>query len=210
MLQEFVTLHREEIIRRCRAKVGKRSAPPSTAAEIEHGVPLFLDQLVEELRGGRSMTHTITKSAMAEGHDLLHEGFTIGQVVHGYGDVCQSVTDLAVELSAPISTEDFRTLNRCLDDAIAGAVTEYDREQDGSVAGETADESGRARRLVHELRVSIHKASVAFEGVKSGSVGIAGSTGTVLGHSISSAHDLIDRLTKVYAAGRRTEPAAIK
>jgi hypothetical protein len=32
--------------------------------------------------------------------------------VHEYGDVCQSITDLAVELGAPISTDDFRTLNR--------------------------------------------------------------------------------------------------
>jgi hypothetical protein len=210
VLHEFITVHREEIIRRCRAKVAKRSTPPPTAAEIDHGVPLFLDQLVEELRGGESNTHTITKSAMAHGHDLLREGFTIGQVVHGYGDVCQSVTDLAVELVAPISTEDFRTLNRCLDDAIAGAVTEYDREHDESVGGEAADESARARHLVHELRMSIQRADVAFQVVKSGTVGIAGSTGTVLGQSISSAHDLIDRLTKVHDAGRRPEPAAIK
>jgi hypothetical protein len=34
-----------------------------------------------------------------------------------------------VELAAPINTEDFRTLNRCLDDAIADAVTEYSHEQ---------------------------------------------------------------------------------
>ena len=40
----------------------------------------------------------------------------------------RSVTDLAMELDAPIGTEDFRTMNRCLDDAIAGAVTEYARE----------------------------------------------------------------------------------
>ena len=39
--------------------------------------------------------------------------------------ICQSVTELAVELDAPIGTDDFRTLNRCLDDAIAGAVTEH-------------------------------------------------------------------------------------
>jgi hypothetical protein len=50
--------------------------------------------------------------------------------VHAYGDVCQSITDLAVELNAPISTDDFRTLNRCLGDAIASAVTVYAHEQD--------------------------------------------------------------------------------
>lgn len=36
--------------------------------------------------------------------------------------------DLALESNAPINTEDFRTLNRCLDDAIASAVTMYERE----------------------------------------------------------------------------------
>jgi hypothetical protein len=47
-------------------------------------------------------------------HDLLLQGFTVSQVVHDYGDVCQSITDLAVEVNAPISTDDFRMLNRCL------------------------------------------------------------------------------------------------
>ena len=53
----------------------------------------------------------------------------MSQVVHDYGDVFQAITELAVETRAPISTEDFRALNRCLDDAIAGAVTEYGRER---------------------------------------------------------------------------------
>jgi hypothetical protein len=130
MLSDFIDEHRDELIGRCRAKVAKRSAPPPTEAEINHGVPLFLDQLCEELRHGPSKTYEINKSAMEHGHDLLLQKFTISQVVHDYGDVCQSVTDLAVELAAPISTDDFRTLNRCLDDAIAGAVTEFAREQD--------------------------------------------------------------------------------
>jgi hypothetical protein len=39
MLHEFIAINREEIIRRCRAKVATRSAPPPTIAEIDHGVP---------------------------------------------------------------------------------------------------------------------------------------------------------------------------
>ena len=58
----------------------------------------------------------------------------MSQVVHDYGDVCQAITELAVEMDAPISTDDFRMLNRCLDDAIAGAVTEYGRERNQSDA----------------------------------------------------------------------------
>jgi hypothetical protein len=51
--------------------------------------------------------------------------------VHDYGDVCQAITELALAINAPISTDDFRMLNRCLDDAIAGAVTQYTRERTG-------------------------------------------------------------------------------
>ncbi len=125
MLQEFIAVNREEIIRRCRAKVATRSVPPPTGAEIDHGVPVFLDQLVDALRLGRTSSPEIGRSAVQHGHDLLLQGFTVSQVVHDYGDVCQAITELAVDMNAPISTEDFGTLNRCLDDAIAGAVTEY-------------------------------------------------------------------------------------
>jgi hypothetical protein len=160
-LHDFIDEHRDELIGRCRAKVAKRSAPPPTEAEINHGVPLFLDQLCEELRHGPSKTHEISKSAMEHGHDLLLQKFTISQLVHDYGDVCQSVTDLAVELAAPISTDDFRTLNRCLDDAIAGAVTAFAREQDVTRDGES-----------HRLENMTNAAITAFEVLRTGNVGV--------------------------------------
>src|SRR5688572_3968458 len=131
MLYEFITLNREAIISRCRAKVATRSIPAPSEAEINHGVPLFLDQLVEMLQSGGS-TFEIDKSAAKHGHDLLLKGFSVSQVVHDYGDVCQTITDLALETNAPISTADFRTLNRCLDEAIASAVTMYTRESQKS------------------------------------------------------------------------------
>ncbi len=59
------------------------------------------------------------------GAELLALGYSVDQVVHGYGDVCQAITALAVEREYEISTDDFRILNRCLDDAIADAVTSY-------------------------------------------------------------------------------------
>ena len=52
MLAVFVAANRDDIIRRCRAKVSARSVPAPTMAEIDHGVPLFLDQLIEALRPG--------------------------------------------------------------------------------------------------------------------------------------------------------------
>ena len=54
-------------------------------------------------------------------------GFDVSQVVHDYGDICQAITELAREQKAPITVKEFHTLNRCLDAAIAEAVTEHAR-----------------------------------------------------------------------------------
>src|SRR6476619_292824 len=194
MLHEFIEVNRDEIITRCRAKVARRSLPPPTKAEIDHGVPVFLDQLQDQLRLGLTSTPEISKTAILHGHDLLLQGFTVSQVVHDYGDVCQAITELAVELNAPISADDFRTLNRCLDDAIASAVTEFGREQNQSTLdGETVRGSERAGFLAHELRNVLNTAIMAFEVLKTGNVGVAGSTGTVLHRSLMGARALIGR-----------------
>ena len=63
--------------------------------------------------------------AMLHGRDLFNQGFTLEQVIRDYGDVCQAVTILAVETRTTILASEFRTFNRCLDDAITGAVTAY-------------------------------------------------------------------------------------
>lgn len=194
MLHEFIAVNREEIIRRCRAKVATRPVPPPTEVEIDHGVPVFLDQLQTALRLGETTSPEISRSAIKHGHDLLLQGFTVSQVVHDYGDVCQAITELAVELNAPITTADFRTLNRCLDDAIADAVTEYGRERNQSgIDGESARGSERLGYFAHELRNLMNTALMAFEVLKTGNVGVAGSTGTVLHRSLTASHTLITR-----------------
>jgi hypothetical protein len=93
MLHEFVIAHREEIISRCSAKVAERSTVRRTKDGTDHGVPMFLDQLIEELRVGLSPNLEIRKTATKNGQDLLRQGFTVSQVVHGYGDVCQAITE---------------------------------------------------------------------------------------------------------------------
>ena len=102
--------------------------------------------------------------------------------MHGYGDVCQSITELAVETNAPISTDDFRTLNRCLDDAIAGAVTEFSREQDLTRDGES-----------QEMRALLRTATTAFEVLQTGNVGVGGSTGALVVRSLRAIEALLIR-----------------
>ncbi len=194
MLYEFIALYRDEIIRRCQAKVATRSVPPPTPTEMTNGVPLFLDQLADAIRRGTLSSPEIGRSAILHGHDLREQGFTVSQVVHDYGDVCQSVTELAMEMNAPITADDFRLLNACLDDAIAVAVTEFAREGNQSATdAETARGTERLGFFAHELRNLLNTAMLAFAVLKSGNVGVGGSTGTILHRSLGVAAELINR-----------------
>jgi signal transduction histidine kinase len=194
LLHEFIAINRREIVGRCRASVASRTIPPPTSDEIDHGVPVFLDQLAEALRRQTTSNPEIARSAIRHGHDLLRQGFTVSQVVHDYGDVCQAITGLAVEMNAPISTDDFRMLNRSLDEAIAGAVTEFGRLQNQSALdAEAARVNERAGFVAHEIRNLLNTAIVAFEVLKSGDVGVRGSTGTVLHRSLLGARALTGR-----------------
>jgi signal transduction histidine kinase len=196
MLHEFLTTHREEIIARTRAKVVARRSPRATEAELEHGVPLFLAQLGKTLRSeqgtaARPSSTEIGESAAQHGGELRRAGFTVAQVVHDYGDICQAVTELAVELEIPISTDEFRTLNRCLDEAIAQAVTEFARPCEEALSDRPPDR--RMAFFAHELRNLLQNAIIAFEVLKSGTVGVGGSTGALLGRSLIGLRDLVDR-----------------
>jgi signal transduction histidine kinase len=194
MLREFIAVNQDEILQRCQASVAARSSSPPTQPKIDHGVPVFLNQLRETLRLGQLTSPEIGTSAIKHGHDLLRQGFTASQVVHAYGDVCQAITELAVELKAPISTGEFRTLNRCLDDAIAGAVTEYEPEHPPSgIDGECARGSEQFGFFVHELRNLLNTAIMAFELLATGDVGVGGSTGTVLHRSLLASRALVTR-----------------
>jgi signal transduction histidine kinase len=132
----------------------------------------------------------MARSAARHGGDLGRAGFTVEQVVHDYGNLCQAVTELSIELESPISTDEFRTLNRCLDEAIAQAVTAYSRQRERSLADRGTERLGF---FAHELRNLLANAILAFDILKSGTVGVGGSTGTILGRNLVGLRDLIDR-----------------
>lgn len=202
MLHEFLTANYDELVQRCRAKVAKRPGPVPTATELEHGIPLFLDQLTEALRLEQPHLHvtkprdpspTLGSTAVKHGHELLQKGFTIDQVIHDYGDLCQAVTELAQEKSAPITVAEFHTFNRCLDDAMADAVTEFGRKRD-QVISETAVQTMNEHLgcLAHELRNRLTSAMLAFQLIKSGEVALTGATSTVLERNLNRLHELIN------------------
>jgi signal transduction histidine kinase len=199
-------------------------APEPTNEELEFGIPLFLDQLiktleVEETRdavrsvevsgsagGLRPNLSEIGDSAVLHGRELMKHGFTVDQVVHDYGDLCQAITGLAFDKNVPIEIDEFRTLNRCLDNGIAEAVTEFSHQRD-LVAEDKQTEALQEQLgfFAHELRNLVCSATLALSALRSGNVGFSGATGAVLEASLVGLNNLADRsLTEVrLAAGLR-------
>jgi signal transduction histidine kinase len=194
VLYEFLELHREEILKRCRARAAKRANPFATDLELDSGIPLLLGQLGESLRRvatSNAIDHaSLQETAVVYGGFLFHQGLTIGQVVHDYGDLCQVITSLAVELKLPIEAEEFKSLNLGLDDAIAGAVTEFERQREQASAMEGTEKLGL---LAHEMRNLLNVAMLSFGSIKRGIVAPGGSTGTVLERSLVQLNTLIHR-----------------
>ncbi|PYR88802.1 MAG: sensor histidine kinase [Acidobacteria bacterium] len=193
MLYEFVTTYREAIIAKTRTKVSSRPWPPASTAELQNGLPIFLSQLAETLQWENTETpfsdRAIGDSATRHGGDLFALGFTVSQVVHDYGDICQAITELALEQQAPITAGEFHTLNSCLDTAIADAVTEHARI---TSASRSTEELERMGQVTHEIRNMLNTALLAFDVVKRGTVGVNGNTGAVLGRSLTDVRDLVD------------------
>ncbi|MEJ0006952.1 MAG: HAMP domain-containing sensor histidine kinase [Steroidobacteraceae bacterium] len=212
MLHEFLTGNRADLIERCRFKVAQRSAPRVTHEELTHGIPLFLDQLIKTLQveqssdptrsrnvsgpagGGGAAVSEMGTRGRASCREMMQHGFTVEQVVHDYGDLCQAITDLAFERKAPIEIDEFRTLNRCLDNGIADAVTEYSYQRYSALTNDGVQAlNERLGFLAHELRNLLHTAALAFTAIKMGSVGVSGATGAVLERSLIGLRTLVDR-----------------
>ena len=204
MLHEFVTANREALIARCMEKVARRVQPAETPAAADHGVPLFLQQLVDTLRAEQLTPSRepaapapapteIGRAAALHGVELLRLGYTVDQVVHDYGDICQSVTDLAVEQKAVISTDEFRTLNRCLDDAIADAVTSFGHARQIAVDRQAQSLHQRLDYFADEHKRLVEIASQAFSAMRTGSVGLTGATAALLVHALDELGSFAER-----------------
>jgi len=211
-MYEFLIANRQELIARCQAKVAARARPGEIQRELAHGITPFLDQLIKTLQveqgeqpmrsrkvsgptgGGKPALSEMGETAAEHGRELLQHGYTVEEVVHDYGDLCQSVTDLAFERNVEIKVDEFRTLNRCLDNAIATAVTEFGYQRDFVVADQQADALNiRLGNFAHELRNLLSNATLSLAVIKAGNVGLTGATGAVLDRSLVGLRNLIDR-----------------
>lgn len=187
VMHDFLARNHSELAVRRKKKVEVRLNRSATDAQLSNGIPLFLDRVTRTLVAeGRDEAEESSKisgasggvdierseigiGAAAHGRSLLALGYSVDQVVHDYGDLCQAITELAYERDAPFAIEEFRTLNRCLDNAIADAVTEFSMRRDSEMAERLSSEANeRLGFLVHELRNSLQMANLAVRAMELG------------------------------------------
>jgi signal transduction histidine kinase len=225
MMSTFLSNNHAELLARCRSKVMQRPRREASSLQLSNGVPLFLEQLqhtleaeetdhaAESMRisgasgGDAQLLSEMAVSAAAHGQALLKLGFSVDQVVHDYGDLCQAITDLAFERDAPFLVPEFRTLNRCLDNAIASAVSAFSQQRDAAIAHRLGEElNERVGLLVHELRNALATACYAVAALELGNLPMSGSTGTVLKRALEALKKIVgDSFEQVRA--KSLEPA---
>jgi hypothetical protein len=200
-LESFIKTNHAKLISMTREKIAKRSgAPRPRDLEENHGVHILLDQLRDALVKAKRdpsghpepdpLTNPeIAQTAALHGHDLLRLGYSVDDVVHDYGDVCQAVTELAVDLNAPISTADFHTLNRCLDNAIAAAVSAWSVDREAAVAPANGL---RGTRNDERLRRLVSGAITLFEQLRAGTVAPGGAAAALMGRNLAEMRALLD------------------
>ena len=132
----------------------------------------------------------LARVAGRHGAELRRLGYTLSHVVHAYGSMCQAITELATAKNFAIQAREFHDLNRCLDVAIAGAVTEFQSHQDEHVHGNEIKHLGF---LAHELRNELNNVKISIYLIRNGTVGFGGSTGKVLDGALKRLDGLITR-----------------
>jgi signal transduction histidine kinase len=212
MLHELLKAHRNHLVRDCEARAVTRSAPQGSGP-ADRGIPRFLDQLIAALQFDRDETvqaaapapddadfappPDVRIAAALHGHEMLASGYSVDAVVHSYGDLCEAISELAVQQGALMEAKEFRTLHRCLDEAIAHAVTEFSYQRDVLTASSLASrEHERLDGLGDELRNLLGTATLAVSALKARDLPLGGATGTILERSLNSIGLALDRLLR--------------
>jgi len=210
MLHDFLTQERETILSAAKTSALKSQGTRMTSDALQEGWGIFYDELIDLLKRDQPFEFhnelgIHTSGAEQHAKEYLRLGYTISEVVHSYGIICQSITELATTMEFEITSREFRQLNLSLDTAIAEAVTEYEKLRHSTV---DLAEIKRLGYLAHEMRNCLQSATIALEMIESGIVGVRSGTGGLLQNSLKKMAHLIDTaLTEVRI---RSEPKSYR
>ncbi len=206
MLYDFLKQNREAITSICKEKVRADSESKPTSTLLDEGLPIFYDELIGVLQRTADADESVIDSenfhttnrikvgdAAAHGRESLRLGYSISQVVHSYGAICQSITEFVETKSFKMKPREFHDLNYSLDCAIAEAVTEFESKQTEKIGNNDVEKFGF---LIHEIKNSLVAASLSYEMIKRGKVGNSGATSQVLTLSLERMKKLMQVVEK--------------
>jgi hypothetical protein len=190
MLADFIAGNREEIVTRYRSKAVIASLPVAPDAGREDTVLVFIEELLGSLRKSHDRTNVLHRD------DNALEGHLIVPRVIQYREICQCIIELAMETNAPINVAEFANLDRGFDDAVARAVTESISDRIQTAQGAVAGDSEPLRVFQHEVRRLVNSAMLSFDVLRTGTVGLDGSTGRLFYRSLTELRSLADRIDR--------------
>lgn len=191
MLYQFLAENREKILAKTRRKTDVVSEDKPTTAESERGLPQFYDYLTGELeRAHKGQPKAVETdegpdTTAKHGKELKRLGYTVSQVVQGYGVLSLAITEATLAAKTEISAEESKTLNLTLDLAIAEAVTAFAKRVE---SGDCAKKIGV---LSHELRNALAAASIAHSMLKR--AGGGPNLNALLDRNLARMRDILDR-----------------
>jgi signal transduction histidine kinase len=192
MLHTFIEENQEQITTRAGMLSRERDPFLNIDAPVTE-ISTFLTQVSTTLRFGQAVlddAESIISTAGRNGANMMRAGHPIVDVVQSYGDVCQAVTALAAESKVPISAAEFCVFNRCLDEAIGQAVSEYSRiVEEARAVGEVE----RLGAVAHELRDHLQTAHLSFQTMKLSPRSFDGLSGQLLERALANLRELVER-----------------
>lgn len=190
MLYQFLAENREKILAKTRRKADAVSDDKPTTAESERGLPQFYDYLTGELeRASKGQAKAVEEdggpdTTAKHGQELKRLGYTVSQVVQGYGVLAQAIAEATLAAKAEVSAEESETLNLTLDLAIAEAVTGFAKRVDST------DCAKKIGILTHELRNALAAASIAHT---MGKRAVVTRMDEILARNLRRMRDILDR-----------------
>lgn len=128
-------------------------------------------------------------------------GFTVNDVVHSYGDIygdiCHAIVERALQQAMSFEVGEYRMLNRCLDNAVASAVSEFGYQRDsGAANSREIGENQRLAAIGNEVRNQLGTATLAVAALKARELTMGGTTGSILERSLHSLGKLVDEMLR--------------
>jgi len=209
MLHQFINENRDWLISNCRELRAARGQSRQDDRG-DQAVALFLDQMAaalqieqeqgegasQEISGstiGFPSHFTVGTGAAAQGKSMQSLNLSLNDVVQSYGDVCNAIVELAQQQGMSFRVNEFRLLNRCLDNAVASAVAEFSYQHDTAASAfRDQAEDLRLAAIASELHNQLGTATLAVTALRARELTLGGTTGRILERSLHQLGKLVD------------------